>query len=1266
MNSLIEYPSFVGPSRIRTLIVPIGKWHRKEFNEAVKRLRDYDEIRLLDITPIDSSFFTPQGFPNGRLFFSFNTLGYNNELNLFLYDFEPFRKTFIVIGLVNDSSDPDDNLRILKEKYSTVISYNLIYVNEGPETDLPNVFISKIDKLSGLETVMCDIGKNFLQALTSYYASYKHVTLRSPGAIGGNSILKTSITRYDINTTQITSSSSGSSTPPTKRLSSFEMTTNNLKRTASLKLSTSLSSSDSRAQQRSRGRQLKILGNFQLLAGRYLDSLNSFTESIAILHKVKDYLWLGSALDGIAISFLMLSYLEVSFQVPEIVNLICPVEALPPPNSNSTTPRNSVSMSQMQNQMQMQIQSPRNSLNNSNRPANNIDIEKINLPILIKIISNKILYYYELSLTHSSEYAPQVVYSDTLLRTLTFMVSCRKIDSSVQNILKGIVEYYPKAGAEVKTDSNEKSNNESDETIDDSNIYCFSNREIYSFANKLFELQLKDMSIEVQATVYSTMAEVFKLLNYPRKRCFVLRLLLVALLASKEKIIWHSDYHTLLEDIIKLYGIDERNSEVLNNQLQPGWLQIQKKTLQLVLKVAENINDHELTPKFSKLLMTKFSHISTQAEQRSLLIDHLLPNLKDEYISEYWDPFLLRDISIIKLESSDHEQVPVERTFSGHIPSETKVDKELDTHAVINPFKQLKGSKPINRKEEKQMISTFLVGDRGELSLILQNPFLYDISITGLELTPESSSYCELEASNVTVDNPYIVRAQSILTITLPITFKQSTFKDTHKIESVNISIFGLPLREFKIITSENKSCNNSSNFNYKALELKIFPEQPHLELIKTTKLSSNAWMMLDGTKMSFIVKLRNSSLCCSIDQIEISTITNIEKELKTDYWKKLSADDLNIKERQLKWLKESCINIINAPETIKPNEVVEFELELDMTKVPFEFTGFDLLLEYGMNAADKSCVYIKELKIPYEVTVRRTIEVSSMDVIPLNEKISMKNVGVDWVDYLEKTFIEDSNAKVADFVLLLLDFRNSWIDGIVLSVSLDDFSSKDYLVEANHTLRIIIPMKKIDYMNNRFSSKPIPRVFSSRQFVQNMVSNEHEGSLRESYWCREHILNALKCVWKFSHDSSTKGTVHFDKYIDKIDSKMVSTLYKGKVPYQLDVIANKDRVKTGEHLKIDVAVQPTSALTSNINTVFLNLLIFDNRTSKLLPRSNRRILFNGTLSKPLQITKLIRTSFELLPIERGDYQITIALATGKNQQSLLQMNTNTIRFVVE
>ncbi|SCW02844.1 LAFE_0F15522g1_1 [Lachancea fermentati] len=1212
---MIESYSLVGPAKIRTLVVPIGKWTRKSFLEKVKLFQERFDIRLVDITPFDDATFNPQGFPQGRLMFDFRTSHVEEEHMLFLHDFEPYRKTFVIIGLVNQKLD-GNVLETLRQTYPDAISHNLIYIDAD---STPSKYTFNYSSAS-IETIICDIGRNFLEALSHYYSSYKHVTLRSPGAIGGNSVLKTTLTRQPASVTTTTA---------TRKISGLDPTVSSgVVRSPSLK---SLGRTTiPPEQQRSKARQIKILGNFQLLAGRYMDALQSFAEAASILHKHHDYIWLGNALEGLSISIVLLAYLQVPFQIPAIATHLCQLKATSQSGySASPSKRDSISTTPMQ--------SPRNSMSSIASKVRILDVQDVIISNVVKSISERILYYYELSLTHNSEYTPQLVYCEHILRMLQFMISCYKGQSFDQQVLRNIVLNTP--FEEIKSPNNFVETE------------SFSKLEIYRFANKLFELQLKEMDIVSQIKVYTALASVYDSLGFQRKRCFILRILFVSLMPHLDNVDinakWKENYGEMIHALLEVYGIRRTPENSVQDASNCSWVTLQKSVLMLCVTMASKDRDKERTAEFSLLLLKRYSHVLTQTEEHRLLNDYILPSISSLPDLQYWDPFLVRNLEILQLDVN--REMPRKKQIA---PININgFNENSSDSAVFNPFRQnsVNGVTELSQGGHRNV--TFLLGETAELIVTLQNPFKFNIEITELSFVPEDELYVKFLKDLSFNELPLLIPGNSMRSIHLPVAFINETAEEGQSIDKLRIGVFGLPPQLMRIVVSENllhsreESNNDDGNerCNYGCFRYQVIPEGPELEFVSST-LNDNACMLLDGTKKMFSFIVRNKSLDQSANYLVFSHLTSVEKSLKPDYWKKMPQDDLYEIETQLKWLQHSCVRFLNAPHAIEANSTAEINVELNMARVPFQFSGFDILIEYGMqNSTNSNVIYTKVLHVPIEITLKRSVEIPNMNVIPLTESFNEVENVMDCVPYLMNK-VKKNGEQISDYALMLLDMRNSWLHDVSLNVQYDDFIGNSISIESMHTVRVVIPIRRFSATLN-LKAKEIPHLVTGRQFVSSGLTEEQTSDMREKFWCRERILEGISCEWKLQDTVGTTGTVDFRQFLEKIDTRLLDILspHRGS-SYAVDLSSHKNMIEVGEILQIKATVKFNTLHAKNDETVSLSFLLFNRRTGKTIPKASNAVLYNGKLTRQIRPMHNSEVTLDLLPLERGEYEIACCL----------------------
>lgn len=72
---------------------------------------------------------------------------------------------------------------------------------------------------------------------------------------------------------------------------------------------------EKRGASKGRGRVLKVLGDLSLLCGIVPGAITSYIQSVEILRLTTDYIWHASALEGVGMALVLLTYLKVEYSV---------------------------------------------------------------------------------------------------------------------------------------------------------------------------------------------------------------------------------------------------------------------------------------------------------------------------------------------------------------------------------------------------------------------------------------------------------------------------------------------------------------------------------------------------------------------------------------------------------------------------------------------------------------------------------------------------------------------------------------------------------------------------------------------------------------------------------------------------------------------------------------------------------------------------------------------------------------------------------------
>ncbi|PWW77774.1 TRAPP II complex protein [Tuber magnatum] len=909
--------SYAAPSRIKALILPLGRIKRSRFSLFVTRLRGSNIVRLGDVTPDstpDRMLFSPQGFPGGQLIYDL-TVSFDRE-HEYLESFEPYRRTYLIIAVADhtEGNGPEvlsQQLEELKFLYPRALYHTCLIFDSPPILPNPNespgsegsgedrlVFIpvpaKRESRSPSMRTIMCDITSLLLAELSGLARAIQALpTIDSPlssenqvaGASGGR----------DHRMSMPVGSSANLSVAGNTGAASKRVTMTGF----------GSASVSERARNKGKGRVNIVIASLYLLAGRTPDALKEFVEGGNVAKSNNDHLWHGKALEGIGICLAILVHLKVDFQMPLI-----PYPTVEVTKATKSSPSNSKPVTP--------------SPDPGGAPDAALSTSPAKVDELLGELLEIILNLYTRSANFAGESIPQICFSETVIRFSKLRAATYTTGGLNDESLDHVI-----FGKPLPPGRNQK-------------IIPY-RAEISTLVMRGYPFPLESLTVLDATRVLSGIASILGMVGSRRRKALVTRELVKILIPGliQARVVGaaevgvhpaaglsavsggalggspldlgegdaESGVMELLEDLCRAYGVFpgksnsdkspstaekmESGDEVIISSLATaeviaeqeirafGWPALKIHVLRNCTALCEALPDfHGVLQFTTQLLRTADADLTKEEQIRlSTTISRTvgaarklgLPNVE----ADYWDQFLLRDVEVVE---NSMWRPPISHSKNELIGADSDTPPSAPIEVDKNPFIY----NPFLKKAEAAVAEPVLVkGEAAEFRVTLQNPFEFDIEIESVTL---DATGVGLEAQKVgVVINPY--RTYQVAVYATP---QES---GNIRVMGCKIKVFGCRERIFPIFTEglDNRE-RDTKRKQYglraadpkverpvstvsgrlsrpppqlhpvpKNLDLTVVESQPLL-VVKSTSLSQSALMVLEGERTIFNITFKNLS----------------------------------------------------------------------------------------------------------------------------------------------------------------------------------------------------------------------------------------------------------------------------------------------------------------------------------------------------------------------------------------------------------------------
>jgi len=631
---------------------------------------------------------------------------------------------------------------------------------------------------------------------------------------------------------------------------------------------------------------------------------------------------------------------------------------------------------------------------------------------------------------------------------------------------------------------------------------------------------------------------------------------------------------------------------------------------------------------------------------------------------EYWDDFLVRDISIL---ASAPDNAMVLRKRSDLDAAKSNLAKNTNGPFIVNAF----GSKPAAASKETMLVAE----EKATFTVLLQN--LYDISleidwleliIEGMEIKtminnllvgPYTTQRFKISAAppmagEITVSGCRI-KVRNCKPRNYSVFYEAWRPHSDIKIKSVGLATLTQPGRPSSVATDPGKALAVEGPKTMSA-KAKVVGPQPLLSF-KSMSLSQENLIIHDGEKLRFNVTVENNGKR-TIDMLTLRFDDTTQALLKSAIQER-EIPAAEIYELEYGLYKKVALSWIRPAEDVVLAPGQSCDLQIEVLGKPHVNEAV-VLIEYGsmdLISEDQTQLYTRSLSIPFNLTQMPSVELIRSEVMQMSGVLARADDGSIPDYHLEDDAIPRKSQYYVtlmkrlrkrlgmidaeqDYCLLCLDLYNAMPFNVFLSPQLrlpdTDKYEKDgkewtevynmaQVAGPGESIRFIIPFPRI-HITNLLAPIPSLNPSSRRQFVvsNSKVSQDYEMFSRECFWYREAMLSQLRVHWQIS-DNGRTGAVELRSI--RLSARMLEILKTEEFSISCDLAgsgnvvqigASRFRATTDEFLSIRTKV--TNRMPYPVHPLLRLQPALRNQPYNVALDISKKFAFSGLLQRPLPL----------------------------------------------